>query len=98
MNLNTSPPTIRFLPRSNPSKLLLREFCLKTMYWAPCPGPDPAESSEAKRTQYSTVRFVGRSDGESAIWTNPFEPSQEKAFPTNPVMFVAPPCSIPEFV
>src|SRR5437762_4403142 len=50
-------------------------------------GPEPAESSDEKRTQHSIVKFVGRSDGESAIWTNPFEPSQEKPFPMNAVMF-----------
>src|SRR5581483_8401414 len=59
-NSKTSPPLTRFLPRSKASKSPLRVFCLKTMYCCPAAAPVPAESNEAKRTQHSIVRFVGR--------------------------------------
>src|SRR5437588_11919712 len=91
---------MRVFPRSNPSKKLLRLFCLKTMYWSPAgEPPEAAESKPVKRTQASIVRFVGFCEGASGICTQLFVPSKLNAGPTIPgAAAVAVPTNIPWLV
>ena len=61
-------PRLEALLKADPKvKLVLREFCLKTMNCSPAGAPDTEESREANRTQASTVRLVGLRAGASSI-------------------------------
>src|SRR2546423_15552913 len=67
---NASRPPARTFVKANPSKVLLRVFCLKITYcWPADELPERKESSELKRTQASSVKLAGFSAGESGTCT-----------------------------